>query len=65
MNKFNGCTAKDFWNLGTQQRIKLLQAIYKGTMDYMAEDEYDSLPYGVKQRLETFIQILENKRNGK
>lgn len=65
MKTFNGVTAKEFWNLGQAQRLQMLQAIYKGVMDYMAEDEYDSLPYGVQQRLETFIEILEKKRNVK
>lgn len=62
MNTFNGKTVKQFWNLGTKQRLQLLQAVYGNVMDYMAEDEYDSLPYGVQQRLETLVKVLENKR---
>ena len=65
MTAFNNCTAKEFWNLGEKQRLQILQAIYKGKVDYMAEDEYDSLPYGVKERINVFLEIMENKRNGK
>lgn len=62
MITFNGKTVKQFWSLGTKQRLQLLQAVYGNVLDYMAEDEYDSLPYGVQQRLETLVKVLENKR---
>lgn len=65
MTTFNNCTAKEFWNLGEKQRLQILQAIYKGKMDYMVEDKYDSLPYGIKARIDTFLEIMENKRNVK
>lgn len=65
MTTFNGCTAKEFWNLGTAQRLQLLQTLYKGVMDYMVEDEYDSLPYGVKARIDTLLTVLEAKRLAK
>ena len=62
MIKFNGKTLEQFWDLGTKQRLRLLQAVYGNTMNYMSEDEYKDLPYGVKARLETLLGVLEAKR---
>jgi len=35
-----------------------------GGMNYWAESDYADLPWGVKDRLERTIEVLENKRIG-
>ena len=66
MNTFNKQTVESFWSLGKDSRVKLLMVPYSsGSMNYWADVEYKELPYGVQQRLELAIEILEKKRLGK
>ena len=59
---FNELTVEFIWTELPSRRVEVLQAVYGGVMDYWKDTDYSNLPWGVKERLEVFIEILENKR---
>lgn len=66
MATFDGNTIESYWNLGIETRIRLLMIPYpSGAMNYWAESDYSSLPWGVRDRLDRTIEVLENLRLGK
>ena len=55
-------TIKTLWDNGTEkQKAALLGSIYGGKLNYLSKYDYDSLPYGVKERLGKIKSIYDKK----
>lgn len=53
---------KDLWDgVNFDKRKELLNFIYGNSLNYMANYEWNELPYGIQKRLVTLKTLFDNK----